>query len=104
MSEHEWVVRIAKDGRVIAECIKIDCDAQLDPYDIDNNLNEHAALKRENETLERSNERAWDSARFFAGRNELLRLHIRCHLGLAQMECIGWSDESYRDALLKEPE
>ena len=58
----------------------------------------------ENETLERSNERAWDSARFFAGRNELLRLHIRCHLGLAQMECIGWSDENYRDALLKEQE
>ena len=51
MSEHEWVVRIAKDGRVIAECIKIDCDAQLDPYDIDNNLNEHAALKRENDGL-----------------------------------------------------
>ena len=67
-------------------------------------LNEHAALKRENETLERSNERAWDSARFFAGRNELLRLHIRCHLGLVQMECIGWSDENYRDALLKEQE
>ena len=61
---------------------------------------ENAALKGENEKLERSNERAWDSARFFAGRNELLRLHIRCHLGLVQMECIGWSDENYRDALL----
>ena len=54
--------------------------------------------------LKREDERAWDSARFFAGRNELLRLHIRYHLGLTNKACIGWGDDDYRDALERQHE
>ena len=61
MTEHvcEWIVRIAKDGRVFAECIKIDCDARLSAYDIDDRLTEYETLKKATERLSAEDARAW---------------------------------------------
>ena len=54
----------------------------------------------ENEALKDKEQRAWEYARFFSGRSELLRLHIRTHLGLSQKDCVAWGEHDYRDALL----
>ena len=59
-----------------------------------------AQLEDENEELQDKERRAWEYARFFSGRSELLRLHIRTHLGLSHKDCIGWGEHDYRDALL----
>ena len=57
-------------------------------------------LEADNEALEDKERRAWEYARFFSGRSELLRLHIRTHLGLSQKDCIAWGEHDYRDALV----
>ena len=59
-----------------------------------------AQLEAENEALKDKEQRAWEYARFFSGRSELLRLHIRTHLGLSQKDCVAWGEHDYRDALL----
>ena len=64
-------------------------------------LNERASLTEKVERLEDAERRAWEYARFFSGRAELLRLHIRVHLGLSQKDCIGWGEHEYRNALLE---
>ena len=62
---------------------------------------EYASLTEKVERLEDAERRAWEYARFFSGRAELLRLHIRVHLGLSQKDCIGWGEHEYRNALLE---
>ena len=62
--------------------------------------NAYRKLEAENEELQDKERRAWEYARFFSGRSELLRLHIRTHLRLSHKDCIGWGEHDYRDALL----